>query len=163
LNPAISAGASAEPTITQQTALAPYRHDASGWALLGLTCEALPAPGLGSAMRRSSELLLRHVFGFRGENPRRARPHAQPGRIFQCTRHLAITVNRWFHGYGYVANSLFDGDDYEETLRRARQPAGRVAIANSDASADVYAHLAIDHAERAVHELLKRRDSASLT
>ena len=46
---------------------------------------------------------------------------------------LAITVNRWSHGYGYVANSLFDGDDYEETLRRARQPAGRVAIANSDA------------------------------
>jgi spermidine dehydrogenase len=69
---------------------------------------------------------------------------------------LAITVNRWSHGYGYVANSLFDGDDYEETLRRARQPAGRVAIANSDAGGDAYAHLAIDHAERAVHELLKR-------
>jgi hypothetical protein len=51
-----------------------------------------------------------------------------------------------------VANSLFDGDDYEETLRRARQPAGRVAIANSDAGGDAYAHLAIDHAERAVHE-----------
>ena len=69
---------------------------------------------------------------------------------------LAITVNRWSHGYGYVANSLFDGDDYAETLRRARQPAGRVAIANSDAGGDVYAHLAIDNAERAVHELLKR-------
>jgi spermidine dehydrogenase len=68
---------------------------------------------------------------------------------------LAITVNRWSHGYGYVANSLFDGDDYEETLRRARQPAGRVAIANSDAGGDA-SHLAIDHAERAVHELLKR-------
>jgi hypothetical protein len=34
--------------------------------------------------------------------------------------------------------------------------AGRVAIANSDAGGDAYAHLAIDHAERAVHELLKR-------
>jgi hypothetical protein len=34
---------------------------------------------------------------------------------------LAITVNRWSHGYGYVANSLFDGDNYEETLSRARQ------------------------------------------
>jgi hypothetical protein len=45
-------------TDDQQTALAPYRHDASGWALPGLTCEALPAPGPGSAMRRSSELLL---------------------------------------------------------------------------------------------------------
>jgi spermidine dehydrogenase len=69
---------------------------------------------------------------------------------------LAITVNRWSHGYGYVANSLFDGDDYEETLRRARQTVGRVAIANSDAGGDAYAHLAIDQAERAVRELLTR-------
>ena len=69
---------------------------------------------------------------------------------------LAITVNRWSHGYGYAANSLFDGDDYEETLQRARQPVGRVAIANSDAGGDAYAHLAIDHAARAVRELLAR-------
>ena len=67
-----------------------------------------------------------------------------------------IAVNRWSHGYGYVANSLFDGDDYEDTLRRARRPAGRVAIANSDAGGDAYAHLAIDQAERAVRELLER-------
>jgi hypothetical protein len=31
--------------ITQQPALAPYRHDPSGWALLGPTCEALPVIG----------------------------------------------------------------------------------------------------------------------
>jgi spermidine dehydrogenase len=55
-----------------------------------------------------------------------------------------------------VANSLFDGEDYEETLRRARQTVGRVAIANSDAGGDAYAHLAIDQAERAVRELLER-------
>jgi spermidine dehydrogenase len=42
---------------------------------------------------------------------------------------LAITVNRWSHGYGYVANSLFDGENYEETLSRARQTGG-----------DAYAH-----------------------
>jgi spermidine dehydrogenase len=67
-----------------------------------------------------------------------------------------ITVNRWSHGYGYVANSLFDGDDYEARLRCARQSAGHVAIANSDPGGDAYAHLAIGHTERAVHELLKR-------
>jgi spermidine dehydrogenase len=68
----------------------------------------------------------------------------------------AITVNRWPHGYGYVENSLFDGEDYEDrVLKRARQPFGRVAIANSDAGGDAYAHLAIDQAARAVRELLR--------
>jgi spermidine dehydrogenase len=65
----------------------------------------------------------------------------------------AITVNRWPHGYGYVENSLYDGDDYAKTLERARATVGRVAIANSDAGGDAYAHLAIDQAARAVREL----------
>ena len=74
---------------------------------------------------------------------------------FESGRDIAaITVNRWPHGYGYVENSLFDGDDYEDTLALARKPAGRVAIANSDSGGDAYAHLAIDAAERAVRELL---------
>jgi spermidine dehydrogenase len=67
----------------------------------------------------------------------------------------AITVNRWPHGYSYVANSLFDPEDYDDrVLKVARQPFGRVAIANSDAAGDAYAHLAIDQAGRAVRELL---------
>jgi spermidine dehydrogenase len=67
----------------------------------------------------------------------------------------AITVNRWPHGYGYVGNSLFDPEDYDDTvLARARQPFGRVAIANSDAGGDAFAHLAIDQAARAVRELV---------
>ncbi|HET9815917.1 MAG TPA: NAD(P)-binding protein [Xanthobacteraceae bacterium] len=65
----------------------------------------------------------------------------------------AITVNRWPHGYSYVANSLYDEDDYESVLERARQKVGRVAIANSDAAGDAYAHLAIAEAARAVSEL----------
>ncbi|MBO0755664.1 MAG: NAD(P)/FAD-dependent oxidoreductase [Bradyrhizobiaceae bacterium] len=69
----------------------------------------------------------------------------------------AVTVNRWPHGYSYVANSLFDGEDYEDrVLKVARQTFGRVAIANSDAAGDAYAHLAIDQAGRAVGELLRR-------
>jgi spermidine dehydrogenase len=79
-----------------------------------------------------------------------------PGGFASARDILAITVNRWSHGYSYVANSLFDGDDYEDTLRRARQTVGRVAIANSDAGGDAYAHLAIDQAARAVRELLGR-------
>ena len=77
-----------------------------------------------------------------------------PGGFSSARDIAAITVNRWPHGYGYVANSLFDGADYDNTVKRARQPFGRIAIANSDAGGDAYAHLAIDQAERAVRELL---------
>src|SRR5262249_31056942 len=62
----------------------------------------------------------------------------------------AITVNRWPHGYGYVANSLYDEDDYEGVLERARQKSGRVAIANSDAGGGASAPPATAGAARAV-------------
>jgi spermidine dehydrogenase len=78
-----------------------------------------------------------------------------PGGFDPARDIAAITVNRWSHGYGYVPNPLFDPDDYENSvLAVARQPFGRVAIANSDAGGDAYAHLAIDHAARAVRELV---------
>ncbi len=78
-----------------------------------------------------------------------------PGGFDSARDIQAITVNRWPHGYGYVANSLFDPDNYDDrVLELARQPFGRVAIANSDAGGDAYAHLAINEAARAVRELL---------
>jgi spermidine dehydrogenase len=40
-------------------------------------------------------------------------------------------------------------------MRLARRNTARVAIANSDAGWDAYAHVAIDQADRAVHELLQ--------
>ena len=80
-----------------------------------------------------------------------------PGGFSSARDIGAITVNRWAHGYGYVANSLFDHADYDDrVLKLARQPFGRVAIANSDAAGDAYAHLAITEAARAVRELLAR-------
>jgi spermidine dehydrogenase len=80
-----------------------------------------------------------------------------PGGFASDRDIAAITVNRWAHGYGYVANSLFDPEDYEErVVKVARRTVGRVAIANSDAGGDAYAHLAIDQAGRAVRELLGR-------
>jgi spermidine dehydrogenase len=74
---------------------------------------------------------------------------------FSSARDIAaITVNRWSHGYAYTPSSLFDRD-FGPTMEAARQPIGRVAIANSDAGWDAYAHVAIDQADRAVRELLR--------
>jgi spermidine dehydrogenase len=69
---------------------------------------------------------------------------------------LAITVNRWAHGYAYQYNSLFDPfwlDGSEPPCERARKPFGRLAIANADAAAYSYADAAIDQAYRAVNEI----------
>ena len=77
-----------------------------------------------------------------------------PGGFSSARDIVAITVNRWPHGYSYVANTLFDPEDYDETvLKLARRKAGRVAIANTDAGGDAWVHFAIEQAERAVGEL----------
>jgi spermidine dehydrogenase len=77
-----------------------------------------------------------------------------PGGFSAARDIAAITVNRWSHGYSYGANSLFDAKDNEVLLDTARATVGRVAIANSDAGWDAYAHGAIDQAARAVRELV---------
>jgi spermidine dehydrogenase len=78
-----------------------------------------------------------------------------PGGFSAARDIAAITVNRWPHGYSYVANSLYDPDDYDDTvLGLARQQFGPVAIANTDAGGDAWVHYAIDQADRAVKELL---------
>jgi spermidine dehydrogenase len=72
---------------------------------------------------------------------------------FSSVRDIAaITVNRWSHGYAYTPSTLYDRD-FDSIMEAARQPIGRVAIANSDAGWDAYAHVAIDQAHRAVREL----------
>jgi spermidine dehydrogenase len=70
---------------------------------------------------------------------------------------MAITVNRWPHGYAYEFNPLFDDfsippEKRANAIGRARF--GRIAIANSDAGAAAYTDSAIDQAHRAVGELL---------
>jgi spermidine dehydrogenase len=78
-----------------------------------------------------------------------------PGGFSSARDIAAITVNRWPHGYSYVANSLFDPDDYDDTvLKQARKPFGPIAIANTDSGGDAWVHFAIDQADRAVKELL---------
>jgi len=67
---------------------------------------------------------------------------------------LAITVNRWAHGYSYTVNSLFDKEDEsEKIIKTARQPFGNIHIANSDSDWSPYAHSAMDQGWRAVQEI----------
>ncbi|MCU1730287.1 MULTISPECIES: NAD(P)/FAD-dependent oxidoreductase [unclassified Pseudomonas] len=67
---------------------------------------------------------------------------------------LAITVNRWSHGYACFTNSLYDdAGQTEKWMEQAKKPLGNVTIANSDAAWSAYAHAAIDEAWRAVGEL----------
>ena len=71
---------------------------------------------------------------------------------------LAITVNRWPHGYSYEYMDLWD-DDFaagEAPHEIASKPFGPVTFANSDAGASAYTHVAIDEAHRAVGELPHR-------
>jgi spermidine dehydrogenase len=79
-----------------------------------------------------------------------------PGGFEPARDILAITVNRWPHGYAYEYNSLFDKfwlEGTETPCEVARKPFGRIAIANADAGAYAYTDCAIDHGYRAVQEL----------
>ena len=68
---------------------------------------------------------------------------------------LAITVNRWPHGYARdhidLEDPAWNADPPPNVV--GRQRFGRIAIANSDAGADAFTHTAIDQAWRAVNEL----------
>ena len=68
---------------------------------------------------------------------------------------VAITVNRWTHGYAYEYSTLWDPDfaPDERPCVVGRQPFGRITIANSDAGAKAYTDAAIDQAWRAVVEM----------
>jgi len=70
---------------------------------------------------------------------------------------VALTVNRWPHGYAYEYNDLFDPPEYNRYNGphvTARQPFGRISIAGSDAEAFAYVNGAFDAAWRAVQERL---------
>jgi spermidine dehydrogenase len=68
---------------------------------------------------------------------------------------LAITVNRWPHGYARdhidLEDPAWNADPPPNVI--GRQRFGQIAIANSDAGADAFTHTAIDQAWRAVNEL----------
>jgi spermidine dehydrogenase len=76
---------------------------------------------------------------------------------------VAITVNRWPHGYSYTYNSLYDPMEWVFTSSNtrpcvvARQPFGLITIANADAAASPHTDAAILEAHRAVGEVINRR------
>ena len=69
---------------------------------------------------------------------------------------LAITVNRWPHGYAYSYSSLFDPKWPQGKAPHiiGRQRFGRIAIANADSGAEAETSIAIAEALRACRELL---------
>ena len=69
---------------------------------------------------------------------------------------LAITINRWPHGYAYGYSSLFDPDfaEGQEPHVIARQRFGRIAIANADSGGIAETSSAIEEALRAVREVV---------
>jgi spermidine dehydrogenase len=79
-----------------------------------------------------------------------------PGGFDPAHDILAITVNRWPHGYAPEYNSLFDRDTPPDKLPYlvGRKRFGNIAIANSDAGFAAYTDSAIDQAHRAVGELI---------
>jgi len=68
---------------------------------------------------------------------------------------LAITVNRWPHGFAYEYRDLYDPafPNGKAPHHIARLPWGNVAIANADAGASAYLGNAVDQAYRSVQEL----------
>jgi len=76
---------------------------------------------------------------------------------------LAITVNRWPHGYTYNYNTLADpiawslATPEDRACVVGRQPFGRIAIANADAAGSSHTDAAIEQAYRAVREVVESR------
>jgi len=92
-----------------------------------------------------------------------------PGGFDPARDIVAITVNRWPHGYAYTYNSLYDPMEWVFTSTSARpnviarQPYGRITIANSDAGASPHTDTAFAEAHRAVGEVLERRAMPIMT
>jgi spermidine dehydrogenase len=79
-----------------------------------------------------------------------------PGGFDPAADIIAITVNRWPHGYAYEYNPLFDPDwnEREQPHVVGRAPLGRITIANSDSGAGAYTDSAIEQAHRAIEEVI---------
>jgi spermidine dehydrogenase len=73
---------------------------------------------------------------------------------------VAITVNRWPHGYAYMYNMLFDKPEWalldaeDKPCYVGRRRWGRISIGNSDAAASSHTDAAIDEGYRAAGEQL---------
>jgi spermidine dehydrogenase len=86
-----------------------------------------------------------------------------PGGFEPARDIIAVTVNRWPHGYAYTYNSLYDPIEWVFTTSdappcvAARKPFGLITVANSDAAASPHTDAAFLEAHRAVSEVIERR------
>jgi len=107
--------------------------------------------------RSGRALLMATRFETFERNVREQLGRALSGGGFDPARDIvAITVNRWPHGYAYEYNSLYDPvwPEGQAPHEIGRKPFGRIHIANSDAGAFAYANEAIDQGYRAVQEII---------
>ncbi|MDR2288338.1 MAG: spermidine dehydrogenase, partial [Serratia marcescens] len=137
-----------------------YQHPRDPDRPIGLHMVYVPTlPGSGLSTREQSRkgraLLLGTPFEVHEQMIREQLQGMLGEAGFDHQRDIqAITVNRWSHGYSYFLNGLFDDEDEaKKIIETARQPIGKIAIANSDADWSPYANSAIDQAWRAVNEL----------
>lgn len=117
-----------------------------------------PQPGMSAAdqSRMGRMKLFESPFSYY-EDPLRDQLNRMLGpHGFDASRDiLALTVNRWSHGYAYSPNPVFDDLTlFEKYAQDARKPVGNIAIGSSDTGWEAYAHIAIDEAARAVSEVL---------
>jgi spermidine dehydrogenase len=121
----------------------------------------VPAPGtnMDDQFRACRMGLLQTPFATFERAIRRQAVGALAGSGFDPARDIvAITVNRWPHGFATGRNTLFDptGPNDLPPPLIARQKWGRITICNSDASGQGLAQTAIGEAWRAVSELEPR-------
>jgi spermidine dehydrogenase len=79
-----------------------------------------------------------------------------PGGFVSRRDIAAITINRWPHGYSYMASPLWDPAwaKGQEPFVIGRQPFGRITIANADAGGLAESYVSIDQAHRAIDEVM---------
>ena len=153
--------------LDEAVSLGGLRHAEDPSEPIVLSLGRYPAtPGLPrkEQYRLGREDLLRTPFTTFEEKIRDQLNRVLGGGDFDAARDIvAITVNRWPHGYSYTYNSLTDPLDwvYTESKQRpcviGRQPFGSISIANADAAASPHTDAAIGEAHRAIQEVIQRR------
>jgi spermidine dehydrogenase len=84
-----------------------------------------------------------------------------PGGFDVANDILAITINRWPHGYAYGYDPAsdrvaFDTDAFSNEQKNwvfSRKIFGNISIASSDSASDAMTETAIEQANRAINEL----------
>ena len=149
-----------EASLDHRVSVGSYRCTTNPSQPIVLTMHRYPcSPGLPSREqhRAGRQDLYQTPFETFERNIREQLARSVGAGEFDPARDIAaITVNRWPHGYAYQYNSLWDPFWLEggpQPCVKARQPYGRVAIANADADAYAYTDCAINQAYRAVSEL----------